>query len=761
MRRSFSLIAGATLALAAGASPAGAAAITPGETPLWLSTTDPAITCPSAGAASGEGAIEAVRSTKGNDARSLLILTTMLADAVAPAPIVGACDRPAAAARRFLGPITGSSGQGVNDIAYFGQRGLIGTDGDDGAALRPGDELVMPGGTTDASLDLRVAAGDASSVVRVSDGGPLPTRLQITGTIAAPSISVTAAEGAQRTIAISPPASAKQTIRLRRDRRKLRATFTAAPGTLLVLASPTDAASRIASTRAVTLAIKVPRRRTDDVIVAAYDPRTRALTHRACGLTKARRFACGATLHGLGSFAQTAFADPEIDRSAAEPLTPLARAASARSAPKARFIPASVTRIATDRHNRDELSPLVGDVNGDGRPDGWVTTSGGSDGDLLVSSAPGGWTRVHVKGVQLGPFADAPAVQDLTGDGRADLVAGGGVLVTDALSGSGLPRSINLSGSTVAGRLDLVHPNVGPFEDAGSGPQAGLPDITGDGRPELVVGNGPLTIYPSSAYPLGRAATHAGVRPLRPVEPGADLDAALTAFLGGDPFDGHFAPQRSASYLVSGGRLFTVDPVDRSKVSRTSSQPITLSERRADGSVIAARRFTAAGWPKLLDVDPVTGDALVHLVRPGSCPKRPVYPGAPFRERICRERLVRIAADGTLLAAVTFAIAQDDPVYAVFSNDGADADSRPEALIAFGGGMNPGPLHVLSSAAAGNQALDGLPLLDLGGKRRDDDIRSLTAVTSASGTRQTLAVTSPVSTPDENPSGELIIVAVR
>jgi hypothetical protein len=134
-------------------------------------------------------------------------------------------------------------------------------------------------------------------------------------------------------------------------------------------------------------------------------------------------------------------------------------------------------------------------------------------------------------------FGEAPriaALGDLTGDGRPDLVVPDIVLFTYLNDGTG-----NLSGGSSYPLRSVA---------------ARIADLTGDGRPDVAsvnnatralsvlygTGRGDLTLSPGSPYALGHAPRHLAVGDLngdgRPDIVTANGDGSVSVLLNGPPF---------------------------------------------------------------------------------------------------------------------------------------------------------------------------------------------------------------------------------
>jgi hypothetical protein len=142
--------------------------------------------------------------------------------------------------------------------------------------------------------------------------------------------------------------------------------------------------------------------------------------------------------------------------------------------------------VFTDRGLLDvrgtfSYSPVITDLDGDGRPDlvlgtwndrvQWWTNAG-------TVAAPR-WTMVDSALVTLTRGSNsAPALADLDGDGDLDLLVG---------ESSGQVNLYRNSGSATAPRFELVTDDI-PGMDVGRRSTPALHDLDGDGRPDLLLG---------------------------------------------------------------------------------------------------------------------------------------------------------------------------------------------------------------------------------------------------------------------------------
>lgn len=120
----------------------------------------------------------------------------------------------------------------------------------------------------------------------------------------------------------------------------------------------------------------------------------------------------------------------------------------------------------------DPRTLLLVDVNADGRNDVVTSSDYSFDVGVLVANAVGGFQKTRL--YYLGHTAPALAAADVNGDGRPDLVTVNPVQNT---------ASVLLNG----GSLASLYPDDPLDFNAGDGPVGvALPDLNGDGRPDLV-----------------------------------------------------------------------------------------------------------------------------------------------------------------------------------------------------------------------------------------------------------------------------------
>lgn len=654
----------ALLSAPATASAAEPKPIVPGAVPLSMQVVAGTPSCPSVSSLDGT---TAERLTARELKRRRPDIDAVFGVLAIPTPIVLACDPDAGASRRWLGPLRGSSALTLSDGAWWGQRALYATASRASAAevaggveaLRVGDRVELPALGSRGRVTAAIATVGGASTLDIAGAPSAPTTLEVRGTAEAPTLLITRADGTTEARPVPVRAVVRSRVQVRATATGLQVTVRAAPWTIALSSTVQPRqSSPISSTGPkgrTTLELTVGRRGPGKRLsVLLASPSGRVTTVWRCQLKglSARQRRCTRE-NAKAARAARAEAGPRSTRTAAAPQ-PAAVAPLATRAAKLATAPATTTRIARDT-SADATALFPGDLNGDGRPDAWTQRrrpSGATSTALLISDAQGApWARVKVNypsGVMFEPLPD------LTGDGRAELPTGGTAIATDALPAGGpLPAAVDLTRRTPR-PTDLVGPSLDDgslFASLITGrPIVGaLPDETGDGRAELVVGEVDPIVLPSEAYPLGSPARLAWLSEVRELTQ-ATFDRGGFNFgisTGDDTLDLATA-RRSVSSRVIAGELWTVAVADRS-LPPTQAQPIVLRRLGAAGQVLAQRTFTAAGVPEVMDVDRVTGDALVRL-RTARCNTnvRPVP-----RTSTCTSTIQRIAADGTVLLSIT------------------------------------------------------------------------------------------------------------
>lgn len=769
MRRLLTLLLPCAGALALVVPAATAAPIVPGATPLWmdLDTSDLPAGCPTPGAINGAETADVIRAAP-RRSRAELVIGLTLIDSIIRRPTVLACDPAPQATRTILGPITGDSALAMQDRAFWGERALVGTATEGADGLRPGDRLTLPPLGSAATIDLTIAAGDATTTVRIPASTDPPTAARVSGTLSAPSLILTRQSGREETQAITPPAA--RTFKLRWTRRgtTLRLRLATTPGSVATLLGDGADASVVGARGRATLQLRVPRRGSTEVSVMAYHPGTRAVSFTRCRSRAARPVRCGTVstdasvlapgLLGPGLFTAVRVGgtgpggQPRSGPHRTAMPALLRRQQRAAAPAPSPLAPASISRMAKLGGAETESGIAGGDVNGDGLPDG-VSTRLGKTTTLHLSDAPGTWRSVRLTG-------GGSVLPDLDGDGRGELIdARSSVIVTDALAGASRPSAIDLGARRQPRARDLV---LGDGSDSSllSGPPSGtVPDVTGDGRPELVVDADALGVLPSEALPYGRKAQLAEIFPSGALSP-RELERAFS--------EDEDVRSSRLSWTSDRQRLFSIAPRDPRSVDATP-RPIDLDERDpATGAVRARRTFTAPGEPTLADLDAQTGDALVVTETGAGCgesageldlpdlPELGELPVSPTPS--CQVRVLRVDAAGRVVASFTTRRYSDQAAIAVFAPDASDPDSALEVLVARTGFLNPGELHLATSSTTGTARMERLPRIDLGGKRRDDLVGELSVAVLPNGSRWPAIVTVPVTREREDAPSELLLV---
>ena len=142
-------------------------------------------------------------------------------------------------------------------------------------------------------------------------------------------------------------------------------------------------------------------------------------------------------------------------------------------------------------------SPAIGDVGGDGKMDVAVGTIGSDGGLYLLDSRTGAirWRRHVPQTCSACQFMGSPVIADLTGDGKAELLANsqdGGLNVFDA-AGNWLVKNMHMVQADGTGYESYMLWNA---------PAVG--DLDGDGRAEIVIAGGVPTGISNTNYRLGK-----------------------------------------------------------------------------------------------------------------------------------------------------------------------------------------------------------------------------------------------------------------
>lgn len=738
-------------------SPAEARPVVAGAVPLSIlglptpAGLPDAALCPSAAGFEGTGNAAGLRAALHKGERAL---PSWMFGILVSKHAVLVCDPDAARAQRFIPALTGEVAAANRDWAWFGLRGLQlnPTDGLP-AGLRVGDRVELPAGGPKTAVDLAVAAGAGVRATRVPPGAP-PVRIEISGTASAPLATVTRADGSVWRWDVAPiqavPLKAKVRS-LRRDHVTVRGTTT--PGALVHLSTKRSRTVVAGADGRFTAELKLPRK-PSTLVIATIDRPSR--TQKVLGCTvrwdAARRAhrarACRATVQHdrVGSAAARASAAtpsasrPSLTRRAARDP----RAVPATATAKPALADTEVTHAFT-LEGPDATADPAGDLNGDGRPDFVVIGFGEGSATILRVSTGTSWATVAVKRAGGTVFETYP---DLTGDGRDELLADGGAIVTDAFTAPTLPKEIDLSERRRPSSADLVPPKLDPSTDpfdvdfswlAWISPIGTVPDATGDGRPEIVLGDGTPMVIASDDLRPGVQMNAATVTPVTTLGdlklPDAFAPSEGPQLVMADEQIEWEEAREFPSTVAIGGKFTMLTPVDRAR-SPKEAQPVEIYEVDARGGRSAVRRFNTDGVPQLLDVDPATGDALVRLLAPKPCrvslSVRRTHAGCP-------ERILRVDGSGQIETTISLRRGSSAPI-AAFAPDGSDADQRLEVAVSTGGLSTDLP-RLVRSTQPGAAKFDRLPVFAAAGKPIDT-IVDFTSMVLPNGSRWLMSIES-------------------
>jgi hypothetical protein len=230
----------------------------------------------------------------------------------------------------------------------------------------------------------------------------------------------------------------------------------------------------------------------------------------------------------------------------------------------------------------------VGDFNGDGRPD-LAVPNGDSKVLVLVNTTAAGATAVSFADQQAFDTGGGPhsvAVGDFNGDGRPDLTVGNSYDNTLSI----------LLNTTAAGDSTLSFAAQMTFA-VGTGPAAvDEADFNGDGRPDLVVANSGSTFHPESSVSVLLNTTSAG--------------AASPTFAAQQTFAGTLHPGTEADFdgdgrpdLVMGNGNNTFSVLLDTTAAGASTFSFAATQTFAAGSApVAAADFNGDGRPDLAAV---------------------------------------------------------------------------------------------------------------------------------------------------------------
>jgi hypothetical protein len=265
----------------------------------------------------------------------------------------------------------------------------------------------------------------------------------------------------------------------------------------------------------------------------------------------------------------------------------------------------------------------VGDVNGDGIPDLVTTNFKYPTGLVTVLLGKGDGTFPHQQTFAVGKEADAVAVADLDGDGKPELI------VADQFLGEVLV----LQNATPAGASSVSFPSQQTFT-VGLVPYAlTVADVTGDGRPDLLVANrssktisvlrnlGGGSFAPQQTFAVGAGSqsvavadvNHDGVLDLVVANARANTVGVL---LGKG--DGTFGRQQTFASVSSPNVVavadVTGDGIPDLLVVNYNQDSVSVLRGNGDGTVQARPIVGASSYPKAIVTADVNGDGKPDLV---------------------------------------------------------------------------------------------------------------------------------------------------
>lgn len=736
-------------------STASATTLIPSATPLSIAAPGVSMPCPTPSDLDGTALVASVRD--GLAAKHPIDARTAAQVLRVPQTAVAVCDPVAAAEHRFVGAIRGETAASLpTDFAWPGQRGVADVVSPSALpALRPGDHVTFPPLGATSTVDVAVATTGGAREVHVTPTASAPVALRVEGTLSAPTVVVDHGAGEVSRITVAPVQAHALRLRAQLVGRDLRFSGSAGPHALAVAFSTAKSryengsillprAIRVAagSGRFSGLTLERVKRTTKKISVLTADLAARTQTFQTCALTwpskgsRPSAVRCKPASRGDLSPAEESdrFLDPfgvaarpastphVVSAAPARPYATAARAVAPVTAP------AVLTPLRASTKAFGTFALTAGDLNRDGRPDAFVSDDQNSL-SLLVSSGAT-WTAIPVKGAPNTAYSSYP---DLTGDGAAELQTSDGVL-TDAFAGPTLPTGVNLGAAPTRFNPGLIRVDLDTntsvlSELVFSEPSGSVPDVTGDGRPEIVFGAGARypVVVSSVDYRPGATVTFAKVHSLV-----VEHTLSRITFTTEDD-----TPESEALYkelgvpsVTVGGTLAVATPLDR-RTPASQARRILVQTLDALGDARTTRSFVARGVPQLFDYDPASGDALVMMWQPGTC----------LASKGCADALLRVAADGTVESTVTIPRlptptarelrrgAHTSPVAeAAFVKDGPDADDSPDVAlwgVATGFSLPPfpptGPLDgsvigLLASTASGPHPIDSVPLLASAGK---------------------------------------------
>lgn len=368
---------------------------------------------------------------------------------------------------------------------------------------------------------------------------------------------------------------------------------------------------------------------------------------------------------------------------AGAPATKPARRSQAGSAP----LVAAVTpqSISVKRLRASGVRPLAADVNGDGGVDYWAelwsrrisSPLTGSAAGVVLVSGPAGLTEHRVdlpREAYWDEFdSDISAIGDVTGDGIGELVVDlderhaiipGSAAWTSSTFPIIAPDLTDLEPEDRVLALDLSSPGS-PFNT--------LDDVNGDGKRELFAADDDRAWMRLNFGSIATGAITRAPSAARAVVPPAIINNIVAADQGAPRVD-------PATRFINGQAVSLRWPALATAASPNGS--VTIAVQDADGRELRpAITVTTPGNALLLDYDRVSGDALLLSASARCRITRWGIGGGK-----CRFAVVRVGPDGRILQTVAGSPNRSVLTHgtARFLPDGADADQRPEAVIASG-----------------------------------------------------------------------------
>lgn len=649
--------------------------------------------CPSTAEVDGSRLVTLARESQSDRRFPWGSMTPFFYLTVAATPAVVLCDPARVATGRPLGPIGGSTTATLSaDLATGGTRAIgAPPEAVSDSALHVGDRVTLPAAGPGAVLDVFVRTPGGARLVRVGPLGPRgATAASVGGTKAVPELIVERTEGEPTRHAVPTRRVTTPAVRARVKGRDLVLAGSAWPSSVATLVS----GEAITAERVVTgggrfaLAPMRLARKTETVQLLITDyPRRTSVTVRCAvrwDAQRRRHRAPRCRLHASATRAVVPASRHHHTKVAPAQASAAANAAArlrARAAPLP-TTPAAVTEVAATALTG--VPELANDLDGNGLPELYIDTFDEKARDRLYFPRKGEPTvRVSLRrDAELFEdlfFAPAPWTPDLDGDGRGEVLAGSGVLVTDAFA-KGLPSTLDLRRlrPTSARDLDLGIASDGLLSSLATvtEPLGSVSDVTGDGRREPVLGTtGISAIFSSEAIAYNRRSRLALTTPLAwpddtTLDDVYEAPELSQAAFGTDPVR---QAKADAGALVRAGRLITLMPTDP-VAKRHTARTFVVRSTDASGNVIELATVAATAAPRLVDHDPASGDSLIVLYAPGACEK----------ERECSDRVVRVGAGGQVRAE--FTLRRDRIFEVTFAPDGPDSDDAVDIAAWFGGG---------------------------------------------------------------------------